>query len=419
MATTSNMRIAIIGGGMAGLGLALSLHARSIPCAVYEQAPETGRFSGAIMMAPNSLRVLDTLGIYERIKSKGWSFETVLSKDINGKDDAHLFLGSKQLFGYDALRIYRNVLITELQNVCRERGIEILYQRKFTRIISENNEGVTFEFSDGAQVTAPILIAADGIHSRIRQSLFPGVEPQYTGILAVCGAVKRSLLTIPEGMKIDGPISFAGHNGAFVIAPQDVDGSELLGGTQRSFPAHDRQGWDAIARDLPFLHQFLEEGIEQRPAIIQSAIRGITDESIYTWAFHMLPALPHWRSEGGRIILAGDAAHVIPPTTGQGANQAFEDGFSLAVLLAEKPEKTSLTTTVDFWKEMREERVKKLIELTSKLNNMRLSPEEQKKLQADQIWRSEDGETGEQWRWLYMPEIEKTIQAWVDKQNTL
>ncbi|KAF3914152.1 hypothetical protein AA313_de0208844 [Arthrobotrys entomopaga] len=409
--------IAIIGGGIAGLGLAIALHAQDFPCTVYEQAPEKGRFSGAIMLAPNSLQILDTLGIYERIKDKGWSFEGVSMKDIEGKTTDRIFLGSKRLFKYDALRIYRNVFVKEMQAICHERGINVKYETKYSHIVEERDNGVIFALADGTEINCDVLIASDGIHSKVRQHVYPDISPQYNGILVVCGAVKKDLLNVGPDDEMDCPVMYPGKNGAFVMAPQNNDGSEYMAGTQRKFPAQTREEWDRLAKDPKFLHGFLEEGIEDRQLIVQSAIRGIDTDSIYIWAFHTLPKLPKWSSKRGKIIILGDAAHAIPPTTGQGANQALEDVYSFAVLMERKSERTTVAEAVDWWQKMRQERVDRLLELTSKLNNLRMPVEEQKKLEAGEIFQVEDGGSGEQWRWLFRPELEKRIDEWCKEHS--
>jgi 2-polyprenyl-6-methoxyphenol hydroxylase-like FAD-dependent oxidoreductase len=283
--------------------------------------------------------------------------------------------------------------------------------------VEETKDHVTFALADGTHVTSSVLIAADGIHSKIRGLVFPSIKPVYNDILVVCGAIKRSLLAPGENDELDCPVMYPGKNGAFVLAPQDADGSEFLAGTQRAFPAQDREGWDRIAKDMNFLHGFLRESFEDRQPIVQSAIEGIQDDSIYTWAFHTLPKLPRWSSEGGRIVIIGDAAHAIPPTTGQGANQALEDTYSFALLMTQKSTGTSVAEAIGFWQTMRQERIDGLLELTSKLNNLRLPVEEQKKLEAGEVFQVEDGGSGEQWRWLFQPELEKKIAAWVDQQK--
>ena len=147
---------------------------------------------------------------------------------------------------------------------------------------------------------------------------------------------------------------------------------------------------------------------------MKSAIRGVKEDTLYTWPLHTLPHLSRWWSEKGRVVLIGDAAHAMPPTTGQGANQAFEDGYSLAMLLAEKPDKVELLDALKFWQGMRVERIERLLDLSRRLNNMRLPVEEQNKLGKEDLWESGGGEG---MRWLYEPGIEDKVMGWVEKQK--
>lgn len=265
------------------------------------------------------------------------------------------------------------------------------------------------------EVTASLLIAADGIHSKIRRCLFPETVPKYNGILVVAGAVRKENLKFPPGAAADSPIIQLSPAGAFVMAPQLPNGEEWLAGTQRMYPEQDRAGWEKIAADRKFQHDFLEEGMEHRSELVQSAIRHIEDEKMYIWPQHVLPKLPSWRSEQSKVVIIGDAAHAIPPTSGQGANQAFEDGYALAMLLAKKPASASVEQALAFWQEIRQDRLTKLLDLTMKLNNMRMPPEEQKKLRKDQLWDS--GGDGQSLRWLFVPELEERIEEWIQAQK--
>lgn len=405
------MHVTIVGAGLGGLGLALALHSHGIKCSIYEQAPAEGRFAGAIMLSPNALRILDHYDLYQRILTSGFSFQHVDFQTVDGVSTDRQFLGSKAQFGYDALRIYRNTVLRELTEACIEMGIKIHYSKKFNSIVRETGSDVTVRFADGEEVTTDLLTAADGIHSKIRQSVLPDINPVYNGILVVCGAVKHSKLIIPPAEPAESPIAQAGKNGAFIMAPQSADGGEWLAGTQRLFPEQDRAGWEKLAADRAFQHAFLEEGIENRSELVKSAIRGIEDDSMYIWPQHTLPKLGRRTSEKGRVVIIGDAAHAIPPTSGQGANQAFEDGYSLAMVLAWKPEKVSLEEALAWWQGMRQDRMEKLLDMTRRLNNMRLPIEQQKKLAKEDLWES--GGSGEGVKWLFCPDIEAKVDEWI------
>jgi 2-polyprenyl-6-methoxyphenol hydroxylase-like FAD-dependent oxidoreductase len=409
------MDVAIIGAGLGGLGTAIALHNYGIKSTIYEQAPAGERFAGAVMLSPNSLRILDHYGIYSKLVPQGFTFQYVDFQTNDGVSTDHQYLGSKEHFDYDALRVERNALLRELKALVEEKRIEIKYGKKFAKIVNETDSNVTFKFADGEEVASDLLIAADGIHSKVRRCLFPETTPKYNGILVVAGAVQKKRLKIPASEPADSPIIQIGRTGAFVMAPQLPGGEEWLAGTQKPYPEQDRAGWEKIASDLKFQHDFLEEGIEGRSELVQSAIRNMDDEKMYIWPQHVLPKLPSWRSEKNKIVIIGDAAHAIPPTSGQGANQAFEDGYALAMLLAKRPNKVSETETLAFWQEIREDRVRKLLDLTVKLNNMRIGAEEQKKLRKDQLWES--GGDGENLRWLYVPELDEKILAWVKERS--
>ena len=366
------------------------------------------------MLSPNALRILDHYDLDQRILPLGFSFNMSTFRPL--MEHRPTASSSDLRTGYDALRIYRNTILRKPTKACTERGIKIHYSKKYTNIVQETDTNVTVRFVDGEEVTTDLLIAADGIHSKIRQSVFPDIKPVYNGIFVVAGAVKRLKLVIPASEPADSPIAQMGKNGAFIMAPQSVDGSEWLAGTQRLFPEQDRAGWEKLAADRAFQHAFLEEGIEDRSELVKSAIRGIEDDSMYIWPQHTLPKLERWTSDKGRVVIIGDAAHAIPPTSGQGANQAFEDGYSLAMVLARKPENVSLEQTLAWWQEMRQERMEKLLDMTKRLNNMRLPIEQQKKLAKEDLWES--GGSGEGVKWLFCPDIEGKVDNWVRERGS-
>lgn len=103
--------VAIIGAGLSGLSLALALHKVNIPSTIYEVRSADFAQRGAPMLSPNALRVLDRLGVYERIRDKRYHFNTLtFKKDQNTTTDIYYF-GHEELYGYKALRVYRQILI--------------------------------------------------------------------------------------------------------------------------------------------------------------------------------------------------------------------------------------------------------------------------------------------------------------------
>ena len=149
------------------------------------------------------------------------------------------------------------------------------------------------------------------------------------------------------------------------------------------FEERDRAGWEALAADKQGLKNMLAEGKDDWPDIVQSAIEGAPVDKMGIWAFYGIPPLPRWASESNRVVIVGDSAHAIPPTAGQGVNQAFEDVTTLAALLAGTDK---LGPALQFWQKYRQERVNKVLELTKQMNAKRLPPAEQAKLPPGAIW---------------------------------
>ncbi|KAI9931802.1 hypothetical protein MW887_010381 [Aspergillus wentii] len=401
MSSTEN--IAIIGAGLSGLTLALALYQHGIPCTIYEARDAPLNIDGAVMLSPNALRILDILGVYERIRPEGYDFDHLHFRTPSDEPFDTYEFGDSKKYGYSGMRIYRHVLITELSAMIKEANIPINYQKKFQRVVSETTTDVTWVFDDGTTATATCLIGADGIHSRVRKYLYPELEPRFMNAMGVTAAVPTSQLQIPEGYQLPVTIMNKLH-GAFVIAPQLKDGSEVLIGRQKRAAQLDREGWNQLMNDKEWCVDFLRDGINDFPAIVQRAVSDISPSNINLWPFYMVPKLDKWSSEHSRVIILGDAAHAIPPTAGQGINQAFEDVYTYALTLAKRGD-TSLERALKIWQQGRQERVDKLLELNAQIDKRRMPKA------SDQ----EESEAGGDFdlEWLYKPELEAIVEKWL------
>lgn len=374
------------------------------------------------MLSPNALRILDALGVYSRIVEKGYSFESLAFMNGTGKLEGEYFFGDQHRYGYKALRVYRHIILQEMISLVKERGIPIFFNTKVTSVLSETDDGVTFQLDDGSTSSAALLIGADGIHSRIRQYIDPAATPIYSGILALTSSVQTSTLRFPDYAQGDGthmtyplPAAISAAPGGFVIAPQDLHGSEALVGTQRAFAERDRQGWDALRSEPDLLLKLLKQDMQDWPDLVQSALEQVEAGKVSAWPFYTLPRLENWASPKKRVIVLGDAAHAIPPTTGQGVNQAFEDAYTLGLLLAsvESGEGLMLEKALGWWQGWRQERIERILELTRKMNNKRLPEAEQARLAKGDVWmQREEGARGEM-DWLFGVDLKDEVEKWV------
>jgi 2-polyprenyl-6-methoxyphenol hydroxylase-like FAD-dependent oxidoreductase len=368
------------------------------------------------MLSPNALRVLNTIGVLERIRNHAFSFDVLAFKDDQNKTTDEYYFGSIKLYGYSAIRIMRKALLDEMKIMLRERNIEIRFDRKLVEVLDGlRQDQVQFAFENGEVASAPILIGADGIHSDVRKSFLPQIKPIYAGFMGINSVVKRSQLRIPEDYHL--PATVMAKPGAFLLVPQKPDGHELFIGSQRRFEELDAKGWGALRNNKQRLYEMLQENKTDWPDVVQSALEATPVDRMGLWAFYGIPPLASWLSENKRVILVGDAAHAIPPTAGQGANQAFEDVLSLATLFSRLSEKAPLNKSAVKWQTYRQERVNKVLGLTKQMNAKRLPETERAKLPPGIIWSDQSltrGDGGEL-MWLYEADLAREAEKWVQE----
>ncbi|KAJ5266457.1 hypothetical protein N7478_009265 [Penicillium angulare] len=396
----ASKEVAIIGAGLSGLALALALNQQNIPCTIYESRSASLDIGGAIMLSPNALRILDTLGIYKTIKPLGYEFKR-LHFYTDKPLDSYEF-GDDEKYGYDALRIYRYELIDALLKAVQEREIPIHYGKKFIKVNSETETEVTWDFEDGETGQAACLVGADGIHSRVRKYLYPELEPHFTNAVGVTAAVSRS--QIDQG-SYEMPLTIMNpQRGAFVIAPQLPDGSEVLIGKQKRVPELDRQGWNDLMSNKEWCVDFLRDGAEDFPQVVQSAVSDIPLNKINLWPFYVVPKLDTWASKNSRVVILGDAAHAIPPSAGQGINQAFEDVYTYALVLS-RCQQQNLAHGLEVWQQGRQGRVDRVLELNKQIDARRM-PKEAKHAPSELDTKAFDLE------WLYSPCFNTMVDEW-------
>lgn len=326
------------------------------------------------MLSPNALRALDKVGVYDRLKPLGFNFENSYFRTEDDKLLDIFEFGSAEKYGYSGMRVYRFELIKVLLEMLAEVGLQPVYGKKFTRVISEDADCVTWAFEDGSTMSASLIIGADGIHSRVRSYINQDVSPVFTKMIGVTAAVPTKQLGVNDDYLFPVTIMNKKH-GAFVAAPQRKDGSEMFFGKQCHFTKDlDRDGWNRILNDKEWCIDFLRQGQEAYPPLVAGAVSHIDVDKINLWPFYVIPKLKSWVSDGGRVVILGDAAHAIPPTAGQGVNQAFEDVYTFARVLGHFQADCSndMMGALGKWHNARQARINGVLELNASINKRRL-----------------------------------------------
>ena len=390
-----------------GLVLALALHEASIKCTVFEKLPERYDPNGSITLSPNALRILDRLNAYEKVRSKGFEFGTMNFIDSKGdKLYTHPF-GSKEVYGYSALRITRKALTDELNALVEERGMSVVLGAKLTDIISdhpEEEEAIQYQMSGLVKFQSSLMVGCDGLHSSVRELTVPETKPIFSGYAAITCTVPHAQLRISHDWRL--PATFVVKGEAISLYPQSPDGSEIEIAVQKRVPARDAAGWYNLSRDKEDLLQRLRSNVKEYPDVVQSAIENADERKMGLWPVYGIRKLDKWVSKGGKVMLAGDAAHAIPPLLGQSTDQGIEDVNMLAILLSKLSPTIRLSHALAFWQSYRQDRIQKVLIMVKETITKRFSLAENQSPELDLGW-------------VYRPNLDEDIAAWMEENGAL
>jgi salicylate hydroxylase len=313
--------IAIVGGGIGGLAAALALLRRGIDVTVYEQAVELTEIGAGIQISANGTRVLHALGLANDLARVQVIPDGKEIRLWNTGQTWKLFdLGAESVerYGFPYITIHRGDLHQVLiAGVRREKPDAIVTGYKCSGL-TQDDDGVTLSFENGATARAPLVIGADGVHSAVRQSLFGADQPEFTGIITWRGVVPVTALP-PQISRTKGT-NWVGPGAHVIHYP-------LRHGELMNFVGLvERSDWTIESWTVQGSQADLARDFRGWSADIHAMIALI--EAPYIFALKGRPPMPAWSV--GRATLLGDACHPMLPMLAQGAVMALEDALILA-----------------------------------------------------------------------------------------
>ena len=328
-------RIAIAGGGIGGLALALGLHQRGIPCDVYETVPQVREIGVGITLLPHAMRELAALGLQDRIVAEG--IENLESVFFNrwGQFIYREARGRHAGYPLPEIGIHRGKLHRILFEAVRERlGEAALHLDHRAVATQEDADGVLLQLQDSEgrprpAVRADAVIACDGVNSVLRRQFYPDEQLAFAGINTWRGVtVRPPILTGKSYLRI-GSI----ETGKMVIYPivdnVDGQGNQLVNWVAEiQRPGATMNDWNkpGAAQDVADLFADWRFDWLDVPALIRGASQ--------VFEYPMVDKDPVRRWTFGRVTLLGDAAHPMYPRGSNGSAQALIDARVLADELA-------------------------------------------------------------------------------------
>jgi 2-polyprenyl-6-methoxyphenol hydroxylase-like FAD-dependent oxidoreductase len=335
--------VLIVGAGPTGLTLAASLQARGVRTTVIDRQAEGANTSRAAVVHARTLEVLEPLGVAPRLVALGIQARRFTIRD---RDRVLMPIGFSQLPTQYPYTLMVSQAVTEsvlLQRLV-ELGGQVLRPRALAALLQDAS-GATATLDDGSRLRARFVVGADGMHSAVRESAGIAFNGGSYGESFVLADVRLS-----GGVPADEVILYFSPAGMVVLAPLP-DGVHRVVATVDDAPEQP---------DAAYVQALLDARGPQRE-------RAQVHEVVWGSRFRVHHRVAE-SYRAGRILLAGDAAHVHSPAGGQGMNAGILDAISLADALEQAL--GGSTTSLDAYGAERQPVAREIVALADRLTRL-------------------------------------------------
>ena len=308
----NNLKVVVIGAGIGGLTAGIALKQAGYEVEIYDRVKEMRPVGAGISLWSNGVKVLNRLGLGEKMAKIGGLMERMEYRTITGElvNDIDLM----PLIHEVGQRPYP-VARRDLQTMLVEAFPGVVKLDHKCIGVAENETSVTATFENGHQATGDLLVAADGVRSILRTYVLgEEVQPKYGGYINWNGLVAADEDLAPKNTwaiyvgdhKRASLMPVAGDRFYFFFDVPLPLGTPANPDNYKTELRQHFQGW---AKPVQLLIDRLDPYAVARPEI------------------HDVGPIEHFVR--GRVALLGDSAHATCPDLGQGGCQAMEDGLVL------------------------------------------------------------------------------------------
>ncbi|OGM50580.1 hypothetical protein ABOM_000770 [Aspergillus bombycis] len=308
-------RVAIVGGGPGSISTGLAFIQRGYDVRIFERQPECKAIGGAVLLSTPVLSILRSYGL--SLDNVG-SYTVTYFKNKAGTERVKLPFNSvvEKRMGIKGWHygVLRSSIFKKMLDLVPEGVIHAGHE--FTSY-TETDDGVQLCFKNGHQITADIVVGADGIRSKVSQQAFGDPQLFHTGIrlwLAWCDY-------IPDIPPNYGVVS---HDWQYQASffPMLHDGKP---GFEWWVVEPSWEGKPIPEDPKAHLTEILKDWAQPMPRFLDATN---FDTQVYRWEIYNRPSMKKWSK--GRVVCVGDAVHPVSPYAAYGMGMAIEDGYYLA-----------------------------------------------------------------------------------------
>ncbi|KJA21956.1 hypothetical protein HYPSUDRAFT_67299 [Hypholoma sublateritium FD-334 SS-4] len=338
--SSQRLRVAIIGAGIGGLTLSAALGALSkndLEIDIYESAACISEIGAGITLWPRVWEIMNAIDLgqplLQFLQRPPDDTARIVFQIRKGDEKEGFFIHDVVMQG-GSTTFHRADLQQAL--VSRMSG-QLHLGHRFTSL-EERNDEVVVHFQNGTTATCDLLIGMDGIKSAVRKSLLskqgltnsPSMEPVWSGTIAYRGLVSRDVLdkVFPGHRTITTPMMYVGkgrHVVAYAISRSLINVAAFVTYAEKEGTVYEDtcSSAEEIQEEMVSLYTKWEPEVQVLIRTLKQPLK---------WPINQV--IPMERYVSGRVVIAGDAAHGMPPHQGSGASTAIEDAYILASLLS-------------------------------------------------------------------------------------
>ncbi|WEH38300.1 FAD-dependent monooxygenase [Streptomyces sp. NBC_01218] len=334
--TPDPLRIAVVGGGIGGLAAALSVARSGHRVTLVERAVRFGEIGAGLQLAPNASLALERLGVLPAVRRAAVAPPRLVMMDaLTGDQVTSLDLRSAaytERFTHPYLVTHRTDLHAALLAACQEHPAVTLRTGHTVTHVEQDASGARLHFAESHPVlAADAVVAADGLHSRLRQALVGDGKPVCSRYVAFRGALPTRKMTgrMSQHAASQAVMVWAGprmHLVQYPVRRGELYNQVAVFESDHYTPESDDWGTEAE----------LEERFAGACRTVRDALPLVSRDR--RWPLYDRLPVDDWVH--GRIVLLGDAAHPMLQYLAQGACQALEDAVALGEALGRFGEPT-------------------------------------------------------------------------------